>query len=44
MDEVTVWDGKGSMQTLADAEHVHDENGKCIKRRHGVRCEEETSQ
>ena len=35
---VLVWDGKGSMDIVANAAHVHDVKGNCVKRRYARRC------
>ena len=39
---ILVWDGKGSMDIVANAAHVHDINGTCIKRRYLERCDRAT--
>lgn len=36
-EEVFEWNGRGSVLTMAEHEHVHL-HGKCIKNRYGVAC------
>lgn len=38
MEDIFVWDGKGSMNTLASHAHVHSPDGTCLKNRAGDQC------